>query len=171
MMNLAIATLFLAKLSLIPPSQLPLAAQPEPVSAPVYRLGVQAEPAFGVGSGPFFTGLLGVRLDYRFTPAWSVGPYLGYANLKGPAGKRVHNTLLYALLSYEAPLSGNLKLPIRFGIGYLPKNGPYLRSSLGLGYELADDWELSLDAIPAFWSVDDRTELSLGAALGVAKSF
>jgi len=36
---------------------------------------------------------------------------------------------------------------------------------------LADDWALSLDAIPAFWSVDDRTELSLGMALGLAKSF
>ncbi len=171
MMNLAIATLFLANLSPIPPSEVPAVAQPAPAPAPFYRLTVQAEPAFGVGSGPFFTGLLGVRLDTRFTPEWSLGPYLGYANLKGAAGERVHNVLLYALLSYEAPFSGNLKLPIRFGVGYLPKNGPYLRSSLGLGYELADDWALSLDAIPAFWSVDDRTEISLGTALGVAKSF
>lgn len=169
-MTFAFASLLFANVALsAPPPE--VAANPQPPSGPEFRLSLQAEPAFGVGRGSFVTGLGGARFDYRFSPEWSVGPYVGYANLKGPNGGRVHNALLYGLLSYEAPLASQLTLPLRLGMGYLPKNGPYLRTSVGLGYAVSEIWALGLDAVPAFWSVDDRTELSVGLALGVSRVF
>lgn len=171
MMTTAFATLLAVSSTLASAANLPRSAPPDPAPESSYRLAAQIEPAFGVGSGSFFTGLVGVRFDYRFSPEWSLGPYLGYANLKGPAGERVHNALVYLLLDYEAPLAGGFSMPLRLGAGYLPKNGPYLRTSVGLGAALADDWGLVGEVIPAFWSVDDRTEISLGVALELSNAF
>jgi hypothetical protein len=131
----------------------------------------QTEPAFGVSQGFFYNHLVGARLDYLFTERVSLGPYIGYANLKGPDGGRTNNVLVYLQFEYAHPLSdsGDLSLLFHFGSGYLPKNGPFERVAVGFGYSVSKDLRISLDLFaPAFWVVRDATSISLDMALEVA---
>jgi hypothetical protein len=159
------------------PAQVAHPVQPGPLTLPALavvprsRLALQAEPAFGV-SGPFFTQLVGLRCDWLFSRSWAAGPYLGYANLKGPHGQRVHNVLLYVQVEYRESLSEAIALSFKFSPGYLPRNGPYLRTSAGLSLDVGGGARLGLDPlVPSFWLVDDRAELSLGLAFEVSQGF
>ncbi len=157
-----------ARGQIAPTERTPSAATP-PTFAPV-RIAVQAEPAWGVSGGSFYNQLVGARLDYRFTESLALGPYVGYANLKGHDG-RAHNVLSYLALEYRPRLgaSSSLRLPLRFATGYLPQNGPVLRLSAGVSYALSPSVEIALDAFtPTFWIIRDRTVASLGAALEVS---
>jgi len=146
----------------------PAAAQP--TFAPL-RVAVQAEPAWGVSGGTFYNQLVGARLDYRFTDSLALGPYVGYANLKGHDG-RAHNVLSYLALEYRPRLgAGGFRLPLRFATGYLPQNGPVLRLSAGASYALSPTVDIALDAFtPTFWVIRDRTVVSLGGALEISYS-
>jgi hypothetical protein len=128
----------------------------------------------GITPGPFYNHLVGVRLDYAFTPSFSLGPYLAYANLKGPDGGRANNALALLTLSYRAvPKAGRaLGIPFRFSSGYLPENGPVLRGSVGLSYASSDRWEFSLDLLsPTVWIVRGQGALSLDVALELSYAF
>jgi|RhiMethySRZTD1v2_1073278.scaffolds.fasta_scaffold08470_10 hypothetical protein len=136
--------------------------------APV-RYALEAEAAFGVGGGSFYNQLAGVRVDYRFTEQLALGGYVGYANLKGKEG-RASNVLPYLNLEYRPRLDakGVFGLPLGFGTGYLPDNGPFLRLSAGVSYALSPQTDIVLDFFtPSFWIVHDRTVVSLGAALAI----
>jgi hypothetical protein len=136
--------------------------------APV-RYAVQAESAFGVGQGSFYNQLIGARVDYRFTEQLALGGYLGYANLKGRDG-RAHDVLPYLNLEYRVGLDEKriFGLPLGFGTGYLPNNGPYLRLSAGISYAVTPQTDVVLAFLtPTFWVVHDRTVVSLGAALEI----
>jgi len=136
-------------------------------SAEPYRFALRAEPQFGVSGGSFYNQLVGARFDYRFTDTLSLGPYIGYANLKGHDG-RANNVVAALELGYRPSLGANsgFGLPLRFTPGYLPKNGPLLRLSAGLSYALSPHMDLVLDAFaPTFWVIKNRTVVSLGAAL------
>ena len=76
------------------------------------------------------------------------GPYVGYVNLEGPEG-RVHNALLLLQMEYSVRLSKNgaFGMPLRFGSGYLPKNGPVLRTSAGLAYTFDEAITLGVDLV------------------------
>jgi hypothetical protein len=151
----------------------PVETAPPATTPPTFarlRFAAQAEPAWGVSGGSFYNQLAGVRLDYRFTDSLALGPYVGYANLKGQEG-RAHNVLSYLALEYRPRLgdSASLRLPLRFATGYLPQNGPVLRLSAGVSYALSPSIEIALDAFtPTFWVVRDRTVVSLGAALEIS---
>jgi len=137
---------------------------------PRMRLALRAEPAFGVSGGSFYNQLVGARVAYRFTDNLSLGPYLGYANLKGQEG-RAHNVLPALELEYRPTLgsSDTFTLPIRFATGYLPRNGPVLRLSLGIGYAISPKVDVVLDALtPTFWVIRDRTVASLGGAFEIS---
>jgi hypothetical protein len=134
------------------------------------HLVLQTESAIGISPGPFYNHLLGGRLDYAFTPSFSLGPSLAYANLKGPDGGRAHNALASLTLTYRAaPKRGSaIGIPLRFGSGYLPKNGPVLRASAGLSYTASDRFEFALDLLaPTLWIVRGQAALSLDLALEV----
>ena len=136
--------------------------------APV-RYAFLTESAFGVGQGAFYNQLTGVRVDYRFTDRLSLGGYLGYANLKGKDG-RAHDVLPYLNLEYRPRLDekGTFGLPLGFGTGYLPNNGPILRLSAGVSYALGPHTDIVLAFLtPTFWVIHDRTVISLGAALEI----
>jgi hypothetical protein len=136
-----------------------------------FRLALQTEGAFGVATGSFYNHLAGARLDRRFSEEFSLGAYVGYANLKGKEG-RAHNVLAYFLLEYQFPLGGDFGLPFRFAPGYLPQNGPTARVSAGLSYEVADDVEIVLEPIaPMVWLTGDQAVLSLNVAAEVAFTF
>ena len=131
-----------------------------------FRLAVQTEAAFGVSGGSFYNQLAGARLDYRFTREIALGGYLGYANLKGMDG-RAHSVLPYLNLEYEPRLGASaFGLPLRFGTGYLPNNGPYLRLSAGVSYAMSEHTAIAIDVLtPTFWVVHDRSLVSLGTAV------
>jgi hypothetical protein len=134
------------------------------------RLALRAEPAFGISGGSFYNQLVGARVAYRFTDSLSLGPYLGYANLKGQEG-RAHNVLPTLELEYCKTLgsSNTFKLPLRFATGYLPRNGPVLRLSMGIGYAVSPKVDVVIDALtPTFWMIRDRTVASLGAAFEIS---
>jgi len=134
------------------------------------RYAFQVEPAFGVAGGSFYNQLAGARIDYRFTQEIALGGYLGYANLKGKDG-RAHDVLPYLNLEYRPRLgqNGAFGLPLGFGTGYLPNNGPFLRLSAGLSYALGPQTEVMIAFFnPTFWVVHDRTVISLGAAIEVS---
>jgi hypothetical protein len=134
------------------------------------RYALQVEPAFGVVGGRFYNQLAGARVDYRFTSELALGFYLGYANLKGKEG-RAHDVLPYLNLEYRPRLGQNsaFGLPLGFGTGYLPNNGPFLRLSAGLSYAVSPQTDVVIAFFtPTFWVVHDRTVISLGAALEVS---
>jgi hypothetical protein len=148
----------------------PRAATPPETTWSKVRLAVQAEPAFGVSGGSFYNQLVGARVDYRFTDKLSLGPYLAYANLKGPDG-RANNVLPALELEYRPSLGSgsSFGLPLRFSTGYLPQNGPLLRLSAGISYAFSPNVDLVLDAFtPTFWVIRNRTVASLGGALEVS---
>lgn len=134
------------------------------------RLAASTESAFGLTSEFFYNHLAGGRLDYRFSRHVALGGYLGYANLRGKSG-RAHNVLSYAQLEYRALPWDSVGIPVRFAAGYLPNNGPWLRTSLGVSFELTDTTELVFDLLaPTFWYTDDLlvVSLNLGAELAFA---
>jgi opacity protein-like surface antigen len=132
------------------------------------RAALAATSAVGVSNAGFFNQLLGARLDYRFTPRFAFGGVLSYTNLKGK-DRRVHNVLPEAMLEYRIPYDGErFGLPLRFGVGYLPKNGPTLR--LGAGVDFAVSERVSLDVVPLepmIWVNRERPEVSMNASLSL----
>ena len=113
---------------------------------------------------------MGARYDYGFTEDVALGGYLGYANLKGKDG-RTSNVLPYAQLEYRIHGSqgSGFRIPLRFGTGYLPKNGPFLRVAAGLSFPLGDTAHLGFDLIaPTFWIVQNSTVVSMDVAAEVS---
>lgn len=158
-------TLFLAV------TNLPAAAEP-PSALPAFTASIVSTSAFGVSNDKFFNQLLGARFEGRFGERFSFGGTLSYANLKGKDG-RVHNVLPEATAAYRLPLTReSLGLPIRWSLGYLPKNGPTLRLGAGVDITLADGVSLAL--VPAevmVWVTRERPEVSLNASFGLGLSF
>jgi hypothetical protein len=145
-------------------------AHPGETSFARARFALQAEPAFGVGGGTFYNQLAGARVDYRFTEEIALGGYLGYANMKGKDG-RAHDVLPYLNLEYRPRLGQEraFGLPLGFGTGYLPNNGPFLRLSVGVSYAMSPTTEIAIAFFtPTFWVVHDRTVISLGTALEIS---
>jgi hypothetical protein len=97
---------------------------------------------------------------------------VAYANLRGRE-RRVHNVLPELSLVYRVPLPGAVfGLPLRFGAGFLPKNGPTLRVSLGLDAVVSPSTILELDLLePMVWVTHDRSELSLDVGAAARVSF
>lgn len=149
-----------------PPVAVAPATAPE-AKLPV-RLAFQMEAAAGVGTGTFGNGLLGGRIDLRFSPHVSVGGYLGYANLKGKDG-RAHSVLTYAQLEYLTGKEGDrVRVPARFASGYLGANGPVVRVATGLDFALSPTFDLVVELAPMVWFTQSQTLLSLDLALELA---
>jgi hypothetical protein len=151
--------------TLLPPIPPDVPAASEPVTTSL-RLALQTEAAFGLSSHFFYNHFAGGRLDYGFTRDFALGAYVGYANLKGREG-RVSEVLPYLQLEYRLPISdGGVLLPLRFGTGYLPKNGPFLRVAAGPSFPLGGTVRLGMDLLaPTFVIVHDRTVVSMDVAV------
>jgi hypothetical protein len=143
-------------------------APPAAALARPLRVGVASTSAFGVTNARFFNQLVGARLDYRFTPRFAFGGVLSYANLEGK-DRRVHNVLPEALLEYRVPYVGErFGVPLRFAVGYLPKNGPTLR--IGAGFDFALSARVSMDIVPLepmVWVNRERPEVSLAGSVSL----
>jgi hypothetical protein len=147
----------------------PVAVAPSPATAPEptlgLRLALQFEGAAGVATGSFRNGLLGGRVDLRFSPHVSLGGYLGYANLKGKDG-RAHAALTYAQIEYLTGQAGDrVRVPARFASGYLGGNGPIVRVASGVALALSPSVDLVLEFAPMVWLTNNQTLLSLDLAL------
>lgn len=147
-------------------------APPAPSVAYPLRVGVASTSAFGVSNARFFNQLLGARVDYRFTPRFAFGGLLSYANLKGK-DRRVHNVLPEAFLEYRIPyVAERFGVPVRFALGYLPKNGPTLR--IGAGFDFALSERVSMDIVPLepmVWVNRERPEVSLNGSFSLRLAF
>ncbi|MEM6533981.1 MAG: hypothetical protein AAF654_15290 [Myxococcota bacterium] len=131
------------------------------------NLAMSTESAIGTSDDAFYNHLAGMRFDYRVSRELLLGAYVGYANLRGRNG-RVNNLLSYAQVEHRLRLSPRTRatLPLRFGIGYLPYNGPFIRLSAGVNLPLSDRVELGIDVLaPTFWVLSDRTAFSLNLGL------
>jgi hypothetical protein len=149
----------------------PAAPSPDAVPRPL-RLSFVSTSAFGVSHAKFFNQLLGPRLDYRFTSRFAFGASLSYANLKGK-DRRVHEVLPEVSSEYRVPLQGEtFGLPLRFALGYLPKNGPTLRLGAGLDFSLSDSVSLELVPLePMIWLSRERPEISLNVSAALRLAF
>ena len=147
------------------------AAEHPPPARPL-RLALTSTSALGVTHAGFFNQLVGARLDYRFTPRFTLGAALSYANLEGRA-ERAHNALPEARLEYALPVSGDdFSLPFHFTAGYLPKNGPTLRLGAGVAIGLGESASIELIPLePMIWVVRERPEVSLDASLALRFAF
>jgi hypothetical protein len=132
---------------------------------------LSGEAALGLGGGGFTNALLGARLDWRATPTVAVGGYLGYANLKGKDG-RAHVLLPYGQIEYRRPLglSRELAWPIRFGSGYLPRNGPMARLGTGLAFALGPRTALVAEVASVAWMTHAQMLVSFDLGLGLELS-
>lgn len=135
------------------------------------RLALTSSSAFGLTNARFFNQLVGARLEYRFTPRFAFGGALSYANLKGK-DERVHNVLPEATTEYRLPLQpASIGIPLRFSLGFLPKNGPTLRVAAGIDFQLSERVSLEILPLePMIWVVRERPELSLDASLALRLS-
>lgn len=154
-------------------------ARPPPKA--VHRISLNTEGAVGLTSGinestttkepTFYNQVVGPRFDYGFPNDFAAGLFVGYANLKGMNG-RVSNVLSYVQLEYRTRVSksSDFRIPLRFAVGYLPKDGPFLRLAAGVNFPLGNGVHLGLDLVaPAFWVIEsqNRTVLSLDGAAEV----
>ncbi|MFI5308155.1 MAG: hypothetical protein ACHQ53_12420 [Polyangiales bacterium] len=141
---------------------------PKPAAPYRFRLAVHDDVALGLSPGWFWNDVLGVRIDAQVADATFVGAHLGYADLQGRRG-RAHSLLPYVQLEQRIPLHGRaLQLPLRFDLGYLVRNGGFLRLSSGLAIALWNRLELVLDLLsPTFWMTPQSSlfSLDLGAEL------
>jgi len=145
-----------------PPSQ---RKQPRPVGRR-WQVALQTEAALGTSQDFFYNHLVGARLDYRISSDLLLGAYLGYANLRGKAG-RISNLLPYAQIENRVRVSqrSEVTLPLKLAIGYLPFNGPVVRLAAGINVPLSDRLEVGFDLLtPTFWVLPDRTVVSLSLA-------
>jgi hypothetical protein len=153
-------------------------AEPEPPrteaptsteAEPGFALAVAAESAFGLSGAGFYNQLAGLRLDYRTASPLTLGVGTSYANLKASDGGRTHNALITGMLEWNAPLSRQAGLPLRLVSGYLPKNGPFIKTAIGLSYEFSAGTRLTLELLaPALWIVRDSTVGSFDATIELA---
>lgn len=136
------------------------------------RSALSSTSAFGVTGAGFFNQLLGARVDYRFTQRFAFGGVLSYVNLEGK-DRRVHNVLPEAMLEYRLPYDGErFGVPLRFGVGYLAKNGPTLR--IGAGIDFAFSERMSLEVVPLepmVWVNRERPEVSMNTSLALRLAF
>ena len=148
------------------------APAPDKAVAKPLRLAFTSTSAFGLTHGKFVNQLVGARLDYRYTPHFAFGAELGYVNLKGK-DRRVSNVLPEVTTEYRVPLNAEtVGMPLRFSLGFLPKNGPTLR--LGGGFDISATDSVSFELIPLepmVWITRDRPEVSLDAHIGVRIAF
>jgi len=135
------------------------------------RVAAFATVALGMPKLDFVNELVGARFELGYTPRWTLGLGLSYANLKGKDG-RVSNALPEASVAYRVPLGeGAFGIPIRFAGGYLPMNGPTLRLTTGFDFALGDvALELAL-VEPMIWVLRDRPELSLNVGVALRATF
>ncbi|HEX3594824.1 MAG TPA: hypothetical protein VHU80_06980 [Polyangiaceae bacterium] len=156
--------------SLLPPVASEAAEHDEKHPKSSVRLALQTEGAFGLSERFFYNQFAGARLDYGFTRDFAMGVYVGYANLKGREG-RAENVLPYLQLEYRLRFSRDARfwVPLRFGSGFLPKNGPFLRLAAGPSFPLGGSTRLGLDLLaPTFVIVHDRTVVSMDVAAEVS---
>jgi hypothetical protein len=152
-----------------PVSEVPNAAAPAP-NAPVleHRLSAFSTTAFGLSGSGFVNELAGARFELGYTPRFSLGFSLAYANLKGKDG-RASNVLPEALLGYRIPVSRVVGIPVHLAGGYLAKNGPTLRLGAGFDFALGERVHLDLTLLePMVWVVKNRPESSLDLGLALA---
>lgn len=145
---------------------------PPPLPMRPLRVALVSTSAFGVTHARFFNQLAGARVEYGFTQRFALGAALSYANLKGKEG-RAHNALPEVELAYRLPLSvPSLTIPLRYGLGFLPKNGPTLRLGAGLALGLSSGLELELVPLETFvWVTRERPEVSLDGGVAVSAAW
>jgi hypothetical protein len=149
------------------------AATPNPRAEPiVYRLALHDDVAFGIAKHSFLADVIGGRLDLRVDTGSWLGAHLGYADLPGRQG-RAHSLLMYAQFEQRIPIAaGPVGIPLRFDLGYLLRNGGFLRLSSGLAFALGKRVELVLDLLaPTFWITPDNTLFSLDLGFELAVTF
>jgi hypothetical protein len=165
-MRAAACALAGALLAVAAPARAQDAALEEPGPSFPLRLAVQTEGAIGAYPGSFYNQLAGARLDVQFSPHVSLGGYVGYANLKGKGG-RAHDGLAYAQVEYMFGAPGAaVRVPIRFGSGYLPGNGPVVRMAAGLAFALGPKTSLVTELLaPMLWLTGNEMVLSMNLSL------
>jgi hypothetical protein len=127
--------------------------------------------ALGMPGLAFVNELVGARFELEYKRSFSFGGSLAYANLKGKEG-RVSNVLPEVSFGYYAPLGKSFGFPIRILAGYLPKNGPTVRFSYGLGFSFSESTSLELALVePMIWIARDRPELSFNLGASVLGRF
>jgi hypothetical protein len=134
------------------------------------RVAAFSTTALGLSGAGFVNELAGARFELGYTPRFTLGFSVAYANMKGKDG-RVSNVLPEAMLAYRIPVSRVVGFPLHFASGYLPKNGPTLRLGAGFDFALGERVRLDLTLLePMVWVTRNRPESSLdfGLALAVA---
>jgi hypothetical protein len=129
------------------------------------RISAFSTTAFGLSGSGFVNELAGARLELDYTPRFTLGFSLAYANLKGKDG-RASNVLPEAMLGYRLPVSRVVGVPLHLAGGYLAKNGPTLRLGAGFDFLLGERARLALTLLePMVWVTHDRPESSLNLGL------
>jgi hypothetical protein len=132
-----------------------------------WELSMQTESAIGVTSPGFYNHLVGARLDFRITPQIRLGAYLAYVNLEARDG-RADNLLvmLQAENRVRVMPRSPFSVPLRVAAGYLPFNGPVIRASAGIGWQISDRFDLVADILsPMFWVLPEGVRVSMNLAL------
>jgi hypothetical protein len=134
------------------------------------RLALHNASSFGLADDPFFVDAFGVRVDFRVDRAFWLGVYAGYANLPSRDG-RADGFLTYGQAEQRIALGAGrgLAVPLRVALGYLARNGGFLRVASGLAIPLGARSELAFELLaPTFWATPDKVLFSLDAGVELA---
>ncbi len=140
--------------------------RPRRASQPTRRFDVSfgLEGAIGgLNTDGFFNFLGNVRLGFRITNTLHLGVRLSYVNANARDG-RASSIMPMGMIENRIRLGRgtDITIPISFGVGYLPFNGPVVRLAAGLNIPIGERMELGLDILtPTFWVIPNETAISL----------
>lgn len=134
-----------------------------------WELGGGVFTAFGPGRDSFVNASVFARVGFFPQDRLGFTFSAGYANLRG-RGQRVSNALF--LLGVETAVdlvpSKRVFIPLRAEFGYLPDNGPVIRLSAGVAFQLARRVRLSFDILsPTLWVLPETAPVSLDLAASI----
>ncbi len=128
-----------------------------------FELALGFEFAFGPGNDAFWNFLGYGRAAWFPVDRFGITASVSYANLRGRTN-RVSNALFMVGVETAVELitRNHVYLPLRAEVGYLPFNGPVVRATAGVAFNVATNTRIELDILsPTIWILPGVTAVSL----------
>jgi hypothetical protein len=128
-----------------------------------FELALGFEFALGPGADPFWNFLGYGRAAWFPVDRFGITASVSYANLRGRTN-RVSNALFMVGVetAIELVARHHVYIPLRAEFGYLPFNGPVLRATAGVAFNVSQNTRIELDILsPTIWILPGVTAVSL----------
>jgi hypothetical protein len=128
-----------------------------------FELALGFEFALGPGNDPFWNFIGYGRAAWFPVDRFGITASVGYANLRGRTN-RVSNVLpmIGVETAIELLARQHVYIPLRAEVGYLPFNGPVIRATAGVAFNVSQNTRIELDILsPTIWVLPGTVAVSL----------